>query len=237
MGARSAGSRRRRGCRSREEERGHPRHLRRKGSSHDRADTGGPSTATSAHLGARGSCVAHPRGLPADTAFGGTAMLSALAPARGRGGAQRRRHPELRSALRAPAGDLLHAGRGARHDRHHDGGEAGMGAHARRPRACAREDPQAGPRSQGRGRRPSTSETRTRQMRRSPAPPWPWKTSRWRCSAGVTAEDPEPRPDRAASLGLLTVEARHAAWARNIVARDSRRPRVRQAVIAGSGAP
>ena len=52
---------------------------------------------------------------------------------------------------------------------------------------------------------------------------------------GMTPQDPGPRPDRGA-VGLLTVEARHAAWARNIVGATPGAARVRRAAIARSRA-
>ena len=80
-------------------------------------------------------------------------MLAALAaPSRRRGRDRRRRDPELRAALRAPAGDVLHAGRRDGDDRLDVRGEAELGAHAGRARARPREDHQAGARAKAEGR-------------------------------------------------------------------------------------
>ena len=62
------------------------------------------------------------------TALGGAAMLAALARPRRAAEIGRRRDPELRAALRAAAGDVLHTGRRDGDDRLDDRGEAELGA-------------------------------------------------------------------------------------------------------------
>src|SRR5215210_954655 len=68
---------------------------------------------------------------------------------RGHGGHHGRRHPQLRAALRAAAGDVLHAGARDGHDRQDGGGQEGLGGDARRARARAREDHQERARLEG----------------------------------------------------------------------------------------
>ena len=102
-------------------------------------------------------------------------------------------------------------------DRQDGRGQAGVGADARRPRARAREDHQVGARAQGRSRRRrSTSARRTRPTRRSRRTAVAMEDLTVALLAGVTPQRPR-RGLTAALFGLLTVEARHAAWARHIV--------------------
>ena len=165
----------------------------------------------------------HPRRLPAQGGARRRRRCSRrCAPGRRRGGDQRPRDPELRPALRAAPGDLLHAGRGDGHDRLDGRGEAALGADAGRARARAREDHQAGARVQGRAGRPrSTSARPTRRDAAFTQTAVAMEDLTVALLAGVTPQVQDSGLD-AALFGLLTVEARHAAWARHIV--GSRRP-------------
>ena len=166
------------------------------------------------------SCTARTRaGFLRTAALGSAAMLAGARRAGRRRTAQVSDVDilQLRAALRAPAGDLLHAGRGAGHDRvawptPSRSGRETLGAHERAHVRIIKQvlGPKAGPRPFVRLRRGQRDRCRVHAHGGGDGGPDRRAAHRHR-AAGA-----RPRLT-AALLGLLTVEARHAAWARHIV--------------------